>query len=550
MIDANDPVVAVEDQEDGSYKVHQASGKVIANLPPQFKSRMQAVAAKNAPAPSITPAPSTSFAPSLGLSGASNVVASSEGATGLDLPSVQKVETATQQVGEARSQAVEADVAVMEADEAAKRAVVETQNIQAQQELADLKDQQTAGQAAYDTAMSDYDAAKTREIDPAQVFKGKNLALAFAVGIAQAFSNAFKVKAGQRPNLDLIGDMVKRSIAEQTRQRAIQLGDSKEAQVQIAKEMKQRKIDMREVASRTLQRNATLATDPQRAAFYQKAAADNDVINRNQVHEDSLKTGTQVSKSTKDQQSLQAAPLKVVGADAFPRNELDAELKRNGWDRKEYVALEKEVRPLRVSDDNNKRLSQTIKALSDGQDVPGFGMVDKSNLFNYIRSDAGKQIRQEVGFKTALFMKEISGAAVSEQEREILNRLIQGTGDLTDIQRALVIMGRETSRLMEDYRGGSRGDMLRSQDGFLSRSKSQNATQSSKEARNAAAMAPASAEVAKTSTTPIKVTGTESFKAEEARKKALKAEKRKALMEKNNRIRERKNAAAGDVGGA
>lgn len=535
-INPNDPIVELVDAEDGTFRVKQQSGTELGPFPPERRGQIQKIQQMNtggmtpttplaqadipppaqlpqaapaplpepAPAPAPAPAaptPSTSFAPGLMTAGASDSIQSSATATGLDEGSRVKVEQAGAQQDVAAVEAGQAKTETSEAIAADQDAKIQTAMINTQQELGRKKDQQAAGQQAYDEEMQRYDDAVNRRLDPSQALEGGNLALAFGVGIAQAFANAFTAKGGQKPTLDLVGGIIRRNLDEQRRKRQLQLGDSKDATVRIAKEMQGREDELSELAARQLDLQGRLSSDPIRRAKAKEDAMAVRLQNRERASKRALNTATKVSESLKETQALQAAaPKPVATGTGIPKNELDRILKEHGWDRKEWIALEKEYMPLSRKVQAWDGLEALLKSASEGNDVEGFGRFGKYTP-NEWNGPGGVRLRQELTTVMAAYMNKISGAAVSEQERARMTGAMQGKGTLAEMLNGLNILSRDDRGGLTNLEGSGRGDMVGVMSEFQARSASRTAHASSAKqeqiAAREAAVAPPKTEAEK-----------------------------------------------------
>lgn len=89
----------------------------------------------------------------------------------------------------------------------------------------------------------------------------------------------------------------------------------------------------------------------------------------------------------------------------------------------------------------------TIERLAQGQDVPGSGPLDKL-LQPMLRGEDAAAVQQTSGFLTAQFGKMISGASMTDAERQMLNKLIEGRGTLSDWKRGIsMLKGHAASQL-------------------------------------------------------------------------------------------------------
>lgn len=520
-IDPSDPIVELVDAEDGTFRVTQQSGQVLGPFPAERRPQLDRIRQLNtgrtpgtplahsdipaappmpqtsqpvptqppAPVPAApppqapipqAPTPSTSFAPGLGTAGASDTIKSGRVTTGFDEPSRSEVAQSGEQRDVATMQAGAATAATQAAIDADQDAKTRIAMINTQQEFARKQEQQAAGQKHYDEAMQDYDREVNRKIDPSQALGGSNLALAFGVGIAQAFANAFSAKAGQKGTLDLVGDIIRRNLDEQRRKRQLVLGDSKSATIAIAREMQNRENDLTELAARHLELQGATGTgvDLIRRAKRTEYALGLRLQNKERFHKDTLNMATKVQQSVAETQALQAAAPKPVG-EGIPKTELQRELKRYDWDNPkdtaQYQKLNAEYQPMALAHKRGREMIKFFKDASDGNDVPGFGRM-ASLLAREAVSAEAKSLRTKLGIKMAQFMNEISGAAVSPEERARLNDLVIGTGRLPEIVTGLEELMAKNSDRVARFREGPNHEMIRSIDGFVARGSTRSAS--------------------------------------------------------------------------
>lgn len=83
-------------------------------------------------------------------------------------------------------------------------------------------------------------------------------------------------------------------------------------------------------------------------------------------------------------------------------------------------------------------------------DVPGKGLFG-DKLPDWWVGAEGNTVRQNVQNATSQFLRSVSGAAVQKEERSLLDRVAQGTGNFDDIQRGMEIIKRTVSATNSYY---------------------------------------------------------------------------------------------------
>jgi hypothetical protein len=96
-----------------------------------------------------------------------------------------------------------------------------------------------------------------------------------------------------------------------------------------------------------------------------------------------------------------------------------------------FTTKEKESRDAAL---NIKRIAgDIVGAMPEGENAPGVGPLGQ---FNLIPSDKGRKLRADMGEITAEKMRQISGAAISEQEAQRLQQFLPNKGQLESNSRA------------------------------------------------------------------------------------------------------------------
>lgn len=153
----------------------------------------------------------------------------------------------------------------------------------------------------------------------------------------------------------------------------------------------------------------------------------------------------------------QSAPP-VAGPAVAPVNAETAEeralLQANGVDEKALAAYGKARIDLGVDSAKSTAANalDTIEKVTQGQDVPGVGPVDKL-LQPLLRGEDAAAVQQTLNMVNAQFVKAISGAAATDSEREHLQKVIEGRGTLADVKRGLAMVQGIADRQLETLDG-------------------------------------------------------------------------------------------------
>lgn len=98
---------------------------------------------------------------------------------------------------------------------------------------------------------------------------------------------------------------------------------------------------------------------------------------------------------------------------------------------------------------------RVLAKFTGGEDVPGVGPLDellaKTRPLTSDEASAVRQVQQNV---VDAFLRARSGAAVTEQERESLTRVIEGRGTYADVKRGLQIVRNQEQRKIDAFDSG------------------------------------------------------------------------------------------------
>jgi len=292
-------------------------------------------------------------------------------------------------------------------------------------------------------------AVSAQEPDRNRTFPtGWNLVATFAGAIAGGMLQG--LQGGSNPVLDALNHRLDLDVQEQRKTQGVQLTELTRqlGSIDAAEDMlraKQKEVVLKEVEARLLGGQNKVAP-AQIQAFRSRMLAE---IERHKI--DAI---TKLDRDLTIQEvNTPGTPDRAFNAESYRATELQKYANENGLKPKDalkewntWTKGKKEVATLRKGLDTANRLIQKYEA---DNDVAGLGPLAKF-IPNSINAKDAVAVRQVLGSAVAQYLKQISGAAVTEQEFSRTIDNLQGAGDFDSVKRGLGILGQSIQAVDEE----------------------------------------------------------------------------------------------------
>ncbi len=302
--------------------------------------------------------------------------------------------------------------------------------------------------------------ARATPIDPAQSLGGNKFFYAIMAGIGASLSNFGAALLGQKGTADtnLVDDIVADGVRQQMADRSLKVEGAQDTLNSRRQEELRLSIRANASLEKWLESRAAVEKDPEIRAAYASRAEERRAAAAEQTFK--LAEGNYQTEV-----QHRAAPKPVAGKvpdsaywNQATREEM-ADMAANGTDPKKMAAYAD--KRLETGADSFKSAAdgalKTITKLTSGQDVPGSGPLDKL-LQPLFREGDAAAVQQTSGFLTAQFGKMISGASMTDSERQMLNGLIAGRGTLDDWKRGIAMLDRYADTQLATVNNGRAGE--------------------------------------------------------------------------------------------
>lgn len=275
--------------------------------------------------------------------------------------------------------------------------------------------------------------ARATPIDPSQSVVGVKGFYAIMANVGAALSKFGAALLGQQGPADtnLVDDIIAEGVRQQIADRGLAVEGAQDSLDQRRKEELRLSIQANASLENWFQSRAAVEKQPEVRAAYAQQAEERIAAIKDQT----FKLGEKLYDS---EVQTRAAPKPTGPAKPKPEDKWNAETKEdmevlaaNGVDTKAYTAYGEARGKLGV-DVALKHISdvrQIVKDLKEkgSTDVAGVGPIDQRTQA-LLRSNDASKVQQALGFVVTTFVKNRSGAAVTDKEREYLTKIITGTG--------------------------------------------------------------------------------------------------------------------------
>ena len=271
--------------------------------------------------------------------------------------------------------------------------------------------------------------ARAAPIDPGQALGGNKFLYAIMAGVGAQLSNFGAALLGQRATQDtnLVDDIVADSVKQQMQDRQLKVEGAQDALDAARKEELRLGIQANASLEKWFDAKAAVEKSPEiRAAYASHAEERRAAIERDQFQLAEKEYNTAVQKR------VVPKPVKGPGAPLNAETKEDqAVLLANGIDQKQLTKYGTERQKL-GADVTLKHIADVRQIVNDltakgSTDVPGVGPIDDRTQA-LLRSNDASKVQQALGQVVTTFIKNRSGAAVTDKEREYLNKILVGTG--------------------------------------------------------------------------------------------------------------------------
>lgn len=412
------------------------------------KSMVQEVVEKPAAAAPPAPAP---VAPR--PTGAGMPIASVS-SQGLDPASQAKAAANRERYTAAQTEADNATTASEQAQLDAQEARVQAESERALGQRAADDELKARAQASFDRAQAYSRQARATPIEPAKALGGEKFFYAIMANVGAALSNFGSALLGQGATMDpnVVDDIIADGVKLQLEQKRTAIEGADQDLGIADAELSRAKIQANASLEKFFEAQAAVEKMPEvRAALAANAAQ------RTAAREAETAKLAEIEYRQENVERKPAAP------GALPLNLESAEdqaiIQQNGAT-KDSMAKYAEKRLATGADqviETNRAARETIEKLANGQDVPGVGPIDKF-MDQWTRDPDGAAVQQALGMGRAQFIKAISGATVSESERKVLDRIVEGRGTLDDIKRGLDFIDRSAKSSLDALTPGFSGE--------------------------------------------------------------------------------------------
>lgn len=272
--------------------------------------------------------------------------------------------------------------------------------------------------------------ARAEAPDPGKALAGPKFFYAIMAGVGASLSNFGAALLGQQGHADtnVVDDIIADSVKQQLEERKFQTEGAQDDLDQKRKDELRLSIQANASLEKWFQAQAAVEQSPEVRATY---AAHSDE-RRAAIEADQAKLA---EKEWTTAVQKQAVPKPVKGAGKGPVNAETAQdqaaLAANGVDQKAFTKYGTERQKL-GADVTLRHIAdarQIIKDLTEkgSTDVPGVGPIDKPTQA-LLRSNDASKVQQALGQVVTTFIKNRSGSAVTDAERNYLEKIITGSG--------------------------------------------------------------------------------------------------------------------------
>jgi hypothetical protein len=346
--------------------------------------------------------------------------------------------------------------------EAARNAVIEAFQQRAVELVARQKNEFETAVAVkkHERTQSELAAASKDELDPARVFTGgggawpiiQTLLAVASGGLVGGLGGSLLMLSGGI-NRAVRDDIARQKEAQDSRLAYLTkvFGDEELALQRLkAEQYNLIQLTNQSLAADARARKALSAAVPLQDALVAEHARE-DVAFR-KAHETKVTTEV-VGQQFLEMTQKQKGPAKPNLLNPETREEF-AIFQANGVDPnapayRKYTEERQAVAPTLGAVDDAERV---LAKFTGGEDVPGVGPLDellaKARPLTSDEASAVRQVQQNV---VDAFLRARSGAAVTEQERESLTRVIEGRGTYADVKRGLQIVRNQEQRKLDAY---------------------------------------------------------------------------------------------------
>jgi hypothetical protein len=270
-------------------------------------------------------------------------------------------------------------------------------------------------------------------IDPGQAVGGAKFLYAIMAGVGASLSNFGAALLGQQGNADtnLVDDIIADGVKQQLADRALKVEGAQDSLEHARSEELRLSIRANVAMEKWFESRSAVEKNPE-----VRAALSANAEERRAAAE--LQTFKLAEGNYQTEVQHRAVPKPVAAGKVDPASKWNAETKEdmgvlaaNGVDAKAYTHYGEERQKL-GADATLKHvadLRQVVKDLREkgSSDIPGIGPID-ANTQALLRSNDASKVNQALGQVVTTFVKNRSGAAVTDKEREYLSKIIVGTG--------------------------------------------------------------------------------------------------------------------------
>jgi hypothetical protein len=371
---------------------------------------------------------------------------------------------------ESQAAAEQSRLNVTAAQEDADQATTDSEQAQldASAQRIQAESERRLGQASADAEMADLAQKKLGEaqefsrqaraapISPQQALGGDKFFFAILANVGAALSNFGSALLGQGPTMDpnVVDDIIAESVRQQTEQKRLNVDGADQALEGARSDQLRAEIKANASLEKWFEAQSSVEKLPEVRAAYSANAAQ-----RAAAREEKTRQLAETEWSKEAVERTRPKPTAPV----IPLNpETAAEqavLAQNGVADKAYRKYTNErVKTgvdafLQTADD----AESTITRLTEGQDVPGSGPLDRL-LQPVTREGDAAAVQQASGMLTAQFGKLISGASMTDAERKNLVKLVEGRGTLDDWKRGIQLLRNHGTAQLETLNTGYPGE--------------------------------------------------------------------------------------------
>jgi hypothetical protein len=431
---------------------------------------------------------------------ASGLPVAAETTQGLAEPDRAARAASMERVGDAQERAAAAVGESEQAQLAAREQRMQAENDRALGRYAsDLELHELAKQSTLE-AEQEVKRARAAPIDPAQALGGSKFFFAILAGVGASLSNFGAALMGRQGTQDtnVVDDIVADGVRQQMADRQLKVEGLQDSLESRRKDELRLSIQANASLEKWFESRAAVESAPEVRAAYASHAEER----RAAIEADQFK----LAEGQYNQRVQQRAAPKPTGpGKEDPSSKWNAEtredqaaLAANGVDQKEYAEYGKKREAL-GADATLKHVADLKKIVADlkekgSTDVPGVGPIDQATQ-SLLRSNDASKVQQALGQVVTTFVKNRSGAAVTDKEREYLSKIIIGTGgnqeaSLMDGLRHIEAEVQTQLGVLDNANSGAQRAYQQIQKNRASRAKLSDADRAGMDAQTAAANKP------------------------------------------------------------